>query len=34
MFFPNKEAEKVPGELGDTENVLYDYMAKWMRRFL
>ncbi|MCD7833450.1 MAG: alpha/beta hydrolase [Lachnospiraceae bacterium] len=33
MFFPNRDAEKTPGEFGDTENVLYDYMAKWMKRF-
>lgn len=33
MFFPNRDAEKTPGEFGDTENALYDYMAKWMKRF-
>ncbi|MCD7955752.1 MAG: alpha/beta hydrolase [Lachnospiraceae bacterium] len=33
MFFPNREAEKTPGEFGDTENALYDYMADWMKRF-
>ncbi|MCD7745021.1 MAG: alpha/beta hydrolase [Lachnospiraceae bacterium] len=34
VFAPNHAAEKVPGEFGDTENALYDYMAGWMRRFL
>lgn len=34
MFDPNHAAEKFPGEFGDTEKVLYDYMAKWMERFL
>jgi len=33
MFFPNTDAEKTPGEFGDTENALYDYMADWMKRF-
>ncbi|MCC8104059.1 MAG: alpha/beta hydrolase [Clostridiales bacterium] len=33
MFFPNRKAEKTPGEFGDTENALYDYMAKWLERF-
>lgn len=33
MFFPNRDAEKTPGEFGDTENVLYDYMADWLRKF-
>lgn len=34
MFFPNREAEKFPGEFGDTENVLYDYMADWLKKFV
>lgn len=34
MFFPNRQAEKTPGEFGDTENALYDYMAKWLRKFM
>lgn len=34
MFDPNHAAEKVPGEFGDTEALLYDYMAQWMERFL
>lgn len=34
MFFPNHAAEKTPGEFGDTEKILYDYMAKWLRRFV
>lgn len=33
MFFPNHAAEKFPGEFGDTEKALYDYMAQWLRRF-
>lgn len=33
MFDPNHAAEKTPGEFGDTEKVLFDYMAKWMERF-
>lgn len=33
MFFPNRDAEKIPGEFGDTEKTLYDYMAGWMKRF-
>ena len=34
MFDPNHAAEKFPGEFGDTEKVLFDYMAKWMERFV
>ena len=34
MFDPNHAAEKFPGEFGDTEKILYDYMAKWMERFI
>lgn len=34
MFFPNREAEKTPGEFGDTENALYDYMAGWLKKFM
>ncbi|MCD8014901.1 MAG: alpha/beta hydrolase [Lachnospiraceae bacterium] len=34
VFAPNRDAETVPGEFGDTENALYDYMAAWMRRFI
>lgn len=34
MFDPNHEAEKIPGEFGDTEKLLYDYMAKWLERFI
>ena len=33
MFDPNHAAEKTPGEFGDTEGALYDYMAGWMDRF-
>ena len=33
MFFPNRDAEKVYGSFGDTEKVLYDYMADWMKKF-
>jgi len=33
-FLPNKKAEKTPGEFGDTEKALYDYIAKWLERFL
>ena len=33
MFAPNRRAEKVPGEFGDTESVLYEAMASWMDRF-
>lgn len=33
MFFPNKDAEKEPGEFGDTENALYNYMAEWLKKF-
>jgi len=33
MFFPNRDAEKTPGEFGDTEQALYDYMAGWLERF-
>ncbi len=31
MFVPNHDAEKFPGEFGDTESALYDRMALWMR---
>lgn len=34
MFDPNHAAEKVPGEFGDTEKILYDYIAKWLERFV
>lgn len=34
MFFPNHAAEKTPGEFGDTEATLFDYMAKWLRKFV
>lgn len=34
MFFPNRAAEKIPGEFGDTENALYDYMAGWLKKFV
>ncbi len=30
MFHPNHDAEKTPGEFGDTEKALYDRMAQWM----
>ena len=33
MFAPNRRAEKKPGEFGDTEKVLYGYMAGWLERF-
>ena len=33
-FFPNEDAEKIYGSFGDTENALYDYMAKWMEKFI
>lgn len=33
MFAPEKKAERQPGEFGDTEKVLYDYMAEWLCRF-
>ncbi len=33
MFAPNRQAEKFPGEFGDTETALYDYMAGWLERF-
>ncbi|MCD8053256.1 MAG: alpha/beta hydrolase [Lachnospiraceae bacterium] len=33
VFTPNREAEKFPGEFGDTERALYDFMAGWMKRF-
>lgn len=31
-FAPNRQAETFPGEFGDTENTLYDYVADWMER--
>ena len=34
MFNPNHAAEKVPGEFGDTERVLYDFIAGWLERFV
>lgn len=34
MFFPNHASEKTPGEFGDTEGVLYDYMANWLEKFV
>ena len=34
IFSPNKDAEAVYGSFGDTEKVLYDYMAQWMRKLI
>ena len=34
MFFPNRDAEKIHGPFGDTEKALYDYMAKWLKKFI
>ncbi len=34
VFTPNHDAEKVPGEFGDTETALYIYMGQWLERFL
>lgn len=31
-FTPNHDAEKTPGEFGDTEGALYDHMAGWMEK--
>ncbi len=30
MLSANRRAEKFPGQFGDTEKVLYDYMAQWL----
>ena len=32
-FVPNTDAEKVYGSFGDTEGVLFDYVANWMKKF-
>lgn len=34
MFTPNKQAEKIYGNFGDTEKILYEYMGAWMRKFI
>ncbi|MCD7917995.1 MAG: alpha/beta hydrolase [Clostridiales bacterium] len=34
VFTPNHDAEKVPGEFGNTETALYVYMGQWLERFL
>ena len=34
MFFPNRDAEKVYGSFGDTEGALYDFIARWLTKFI
>ncbi len=31
-FFPNTDAERFPGEFGDTAGALFDYMGSWLER--
>lgn len=33
-FDPERECEKWPGQFGDTQRTLYDYMDRWMNRMI
>ncbi len=33
-FVPNRDAEELYGLFGDTEGVLFDYIADWMKKFV